>query len=124
MFEHLPLYLEARNGRIREMAFFEGEAKYSEQAQIGAVNCAPPFTDQREDFHKCRNGIDRHGEKTVPVHPLSSRGINKFHLEGDCHLESNIEVIKVYQCLSKLSRSFASYESSKPHEYMGSRSFR
>ena len=24
---------------------------------------------------------------------------------------------KVYQCLSKLSRSFASYESSKPHEY-------
>ena len=51
------------------------------------------------------------------VHPLSSRGINKFHVEGDCHLESNIEAIKVYQCLSKLSRSFASYESSKPHEY-------
>ena len=58
-----------------------------------------------------------HCEKTVPVHPLSSRGINKFHLEEDCHLESNIEAIKVYQCLSKLSRSFASYESSKPHEY-------
>ena len=38
-------------------------------------------------------------------------------MEGDCHLESNIEAIKVYQCLSKLSRSFASYESSKPHEY-------
>ena len=53
----------------------------------------------------------------MPVHPLSSRGINKFHLEGDCHLESNIEAIKVYQFLSKLSRSFASYESSKPHEY-------
>ena len=51
------------------------------------------------------------------VHPLSSRGINKFHVEGDCPLESNIEAIKVYQCLSKLSRSFASYESSKPHEY-------
>ena len=51
------------------------------------------------------------------VHPLSSRGINKFHVEGDCHLESNIEAIKVYQRLSKLSRSFASYESSKPHEY-------
>ena len=53
----------------------------------------------------------------MPVHPLSSRGINKFHLEEDCHLESNIEAIKVYQCLSKLSRSFASCESSKPHEY-------
>ena len=32
-------------------------------------------------------------------------------------MESNIEAIKVYQCLSKLSRSFARYESSKPHEY-------
>ena len=53
----------------------------------------------------------------MPVHPLSSRGINKFHLEEDCHLESNIEAIKVYQCLSKLSRSFASCESSKPHDY-------
>ena len=54
----------------------------------------------------------------MPVHTLSSRGINKFHLEGDCHLESDIEAIKVYQCLSKLSRSFASYESSTgPHEY-------
>ena len=53
----------------------------------------------------------------MPVHPLSSRWINKFHLEGDCHLESNIEAIKVYQCLSKLSRSFASFQSSKPHEY-------
>ena len=53
----------------------------------------------------------------MPVHALSSRGINKFHLEGDCHLESNIEAIKVYQCLSKLSRSSASYETSKPHEY-------
>ena len=51
------------------------------------------------------------------VHPLSSRGINKFHVEGDFHLESNIEGIKVCQCLSKLSLSFASYESSKPHEY-------
>ena len=50
MFEHLPLHLEARNGKIKEMAFFEGEAKYSEQVQIGAINCAPPFTDQREDF--------------------------------------------------------------------------
>ena len=51
------------------------------------------------------------------VHPLSSRGINKFHVEGDFHLESNIEAFKVCQCLSKLSLSFASYESSKPHEY-------
>ena len=33
------------------MAFFEGEAKYSEQVRIGAINCAPPFTDKREDFH-------------------------------------------------------------------------
>ena len=57
-----------------------------------------------------------HGEKTVSVDPLTSRGINKFHLEGDFHLESDIEAIKVYQCLSKLSRSFASYESSKPYE--------
>ena len=57
-------------------------------------------------------------EKTVPVYTLSSRGINKFHLEGDCHLESDIKAIKVYQCLSKLSRGFASYESSTgPHEY-------
>ena len=119
MFEHLPLHLEARNKRIKEMAFFKGEVKYSKQVQIGAINCAPPFSDQREDFNTCRNGIDSltHGEKIVPVHPLSSRGINKFHLEGDCHLESNIEAFKVYQCLSKLSRSFASYESSKPHEY-------
>ena len=38
-----------------------------------------------------------HGEKTVSVDPLSSRGINKFHLEGDFHLESDIEAIKVYQ---------------------------
>ena len=30
-------------------------------------------------------------EKTVSVDPLSSRGINKFHLEGDFHLESDIE---------------------------------
>ena len=62
------------------MAFFEGEAKDSEQVHIGAINCAPPFTHQREDFNTCRNGIDRHGEKTVSVDPLSSRGINKFHI--------------------------------------------
>ena len=31
------------------MAFFEGEAKDSEQVHIGAINCAPPFTLQRED---------------------------------------------------------------------------
>ena len=51
-------------------------------------------------------------EKTVSVDPLSSRGINKFHLEGDFHLESDIEAIKVYQCLSKLSQSLQA-ESSK-----------
>ena len=60
--------------------------------------------------------IDGHGEKTVSVDPLSSRGINKFHLEGDLHLESDIEAIKVYQCLSKKSRRFASYQSARPHE--------
>ena len=57
--EHFPLHLEARNGRIKEMAFFEDEAKYSEQVQIDAISCAPPFTDQRE-VNTCRNGIDRH----------------------------------------------------------------
>ena len=58
-----------------------------------------------------------HGEKTVSVDPLSSRGINKFYLEGDLHLKSAIEVIKVYQlCLSKQSRSSVSYESSKAYE--------
>ena len=31
-------------------------------------------------------------------------------------MESDIEAIKVYQCLSKVSRSCASYESSKPYE--------
>ena len=65
MFEHLPLHLEARNGRIKEMAFFEGEAKYSEQVQIGAINCAPPFTDQRKDLNTCRNGIDRNSTCVV-----------------------------------------------------------
>ena len=53
VFEHLSPHLEVRNGRIKEMAFFEGEAKYSEQVRIGAINCAPPFTDQREDFNTC-----------------------------------------------------------------------
>ena len=93
------------------MAFFEGEAKDSEKAQIGAINCAPPFTLQREDFNTCPNGIDRHMvrrlEKPVSVDPLSSRGVNKFHLEGAFHLGSDIEAIKVYQ-FTKLSRSFAS----------------
>ena len=60
--------------------------------------------------------LQTHGEKTVSVDPLSSRGINKFYLEGDFHLESDIEAVKVYQYLSKLSQSFASYESSKPYE--------
>ena len=97
------------------MVFFEGEAKDSEEAHIGAINCAPPFTHQR--VHLNVEIESTHGEKTeVSVDPLSSRGINKFHLEGDFHLESDLEVIKVYQCLSKLSRSLASYESPKQHE--------
>ena len=33
------------------MAFFEGEAKDSEQVHIGAVNCAAPFTHQRADLN-------------------------------------------------------------------------
>ena len=37
--------------------FFENEAKDSEQVHIGAINCAPPLTLQREDFNTCRNGI-------------------------------------------------------------------
>ena len=32
------------------MAFFEGEAKDSEQVHIGAINCASPFTHQRVDL--------------------------------------------------------------------------
>ena len=74
------------------MVFFEGEAKDSEEAHIGAINCAPPFTHQR--VHLNVEIESTHGEKTeVSVDPLSSRGINKFHLEGDFHLESDLEVI-------------------------------
>ena len=39
-------------------------------------------------------------QSPISVDPLSSRGINKFHLEGDFHLESDIEAIEytnVYQ---------------------------
>ena len=106
-FEHLPLHLEARNWRIKETAFFEGEAKDSEQVHIGAINCAPPFTLQREDFNTCRNAIDRHMvrrlEKTVSVDPLSSRGINKLHLEGDFHLESDF---RSYQSIPMFPTKF------------------
>ena len=41
--------------------------------------------------------VVRRLKKTVSADPLSSRGINKLHLEGDFHLESDIEAIKVYQ---------------------------
>ena len=37
--------------RVKEMAFFEGEAKDSEQVHIGAINCGSPFTHQRVDFN-------------------------------------------------------------------------
>ena len=58
-----------------------------------------------------------HGEKTVSVDPgLSSRGINKFHLEGHFIWRVTSKLSKNDQCLSKLSRSFASYESSMPYE--------
>ena len=55
----------------------------------------------------------------MPVHPLSSRGIKKFHLEGDCHLESNIEAIKVYQSGNVYQRYHEVLQaiSSKPHEH-------
>ena len=89
------------------MASFEGEAKDSEQVHIGAINCAPPFTHQLVDFitHVQMQSTDTWLEDSL-----------QFHLEGDFHLESDIEAIKVYQCLLKLSRSSASYESSKPYE--------
>ena len=66
------------------------------------TGCAPPSTPSTL------------GEKIeVPVDPLSSLGINKFHLQIDFHSESDLEavIIKVCQCLSQLIRSLASYES-------------
>ena len=66
------------------MAFFEGGAKDSEQVHIGVINCAPPFTRQRVQVDLNVEIESAHGEKTeVTVDPLSSRGINKFHWEGD-----------------------------------------
>ena len=35
VFEHLPLHLDARDWRIKEMASFEGEAKDSERVHNG-----------------------------------------------------------------------------------------
>jgi len=71
------------------MAFFEGGAKDSEQVNIGVINCAPPFTRQRVDLNVEIESA--HGENTeVAVDPLSSRGINKFHLESDFHLKSDL----------------------------------
>ena len=62
------------------MAFFEGGAKDSEQVHICVINCAPPFTRQRVDLNVEIESA--HGENTeVAVAALSSRGINKFHLE-------------------------------------------
>ena len=71
------------------MAFFEGGAKDPEQVHNGVINCAPPFTRQSEDLNVEIESA--HGEKTeVAVDLLSSRGINKFHLEGDFQLESDL----------------------------------
>ena len=71
------------------MAFFEGGAEDSEQVHISVVNCAPPFTRQRVDLNAEIESV--HSEKTeVAVDPLSSRGINKFHLEGVFHLENDL----------------------------------
>ena len=64
------------------MAFFEGGAKDSEQVHVGVIICAPPLSCQRVDLNV--EIKSEHGEKTeVPVDPLSSRGINKFHMESD-----------------------------------------
>ena len=64
------------------MAFFEGGPKDSEQVHIGVINCAPPLSRQHVDLNV--ESESAHGEKTeVAVDPLSSRRINKFHLESD-----------------------------------------
>jgi len=70
------------------MAFFESGAKDSEQVHIGVINCGPPFTCQRVDLNVEIESA--HGENTeVAVDLLSSRGINKFHLESDFHSEGD-----------------------------------
>ena len=76
------------------------------------TDCAPPSTHRRVILDiEVESTL---GEKTdVPVDPLSSRGISQFHLKIDFHLESDLEAVKVFQCLSKLLRSSASYESRK-----------
>ena len=64
------------------MAIFEGGAKDSEQVHIGVINCAPPLSRQRVDLNVEMESA--HGKKTeVAVDALSSRRINKFHLESD-----------------------------------------
>ena len=73
----------------QEIAAFEGGAKDSKQVHISVVNCAPPFTRQCVDLNVEIESA--HGEKTeVAVDPLSSRAINKFNLEDDLHLESDL----------------------------------
>ena len=96
------------------MVFLEGEAKDSRQMHIDTIktNCVAPSTHRRANLNVEVESML--GEKTeVPVDPLSSRGINKFYLEIDFHLTSDLEAVKVGQCLSKLLRSLASYESRK-----------
>ena len=82
------------------MVFFEGEAKDSRQMRIDTIktNYTPPSTHRRVNLDvEVESTL---GEKTeVPVDPLSSRGINKFHLEIDFNLENNLEAVKVCQCL-------------------------
>ena len=82
VFEHLLGVFRNKSLISKEMAFFEGGAKASEQVQIGVINCAPPLSRQRVDLNVEIESA--HDEKTgVAVDPLSSRGINKFHLESD-----------------------------------------
>ena len=71
--------------------------KYSEQVHIGVINCAPPYIHQRVDLNVAIESTDtslgHHGDKTVSVDPRSSRRINKYHLEGEFHLESDIGAV-------------------------------
>ena len=94
------------------MVLFEGEAKDSRQMRIDTIktDCASPFTHRRESLDvEVESTL---GEKQeVPFDRLSSRGINKFHLEIDFYLESDLKGVKVSQCLSKLLQSLASHES-------------
>ena len=83
------------------MVFLEGEAKDSRQMHIDTIKTdyAPPSTHRPVNLDvQVESTL---GEKTeAPVFPLGSRGIYKFHVEIYFHLESDLEAVKVCQCLS------------------------